>query len=79
MNCGQETSAADIPIGASIVAVADTYDAMTSDGPCRRALSGEEACAEIEKNSGTQFHPQVASAFLYICRQDDKFGGSMMR
>lgn len=79
MNCGQETGEALVPIGARIVAVADTYDAMTSNRPYRSALSGEEACAEIEKNSGTQFHPDVASAFLYVCRQDGKFGGSMMR
>jgi len=70
---------ANIPIGARIVAVADTYDAITTNRPYRSALSGEQACAEIEKNSGTQFHPQVASAFLYICHNDGKFGGSMMR
>ena len=79
MNSGQEINAAQIPLGASIVAVADTYDAMISDRPYRRALSGEEACAEIEKNIGSQFHPQVAHAFLYICRQDSTFMGSMLR
>jgi len=78
-NSVRDTNAADIPIGARIVAVADTYDAITTNRPYRSALSGEEACAEIEKNSGTQFHPQVASAFLYICHNDSKFGGSMMR
>ena len=76
---GQETGMAQIPVGARIVAVADSYDAMTSNRPYRSALSGEEACAEIEKHSGTQFHPQVAGAFLYVCRQDGRFGGSMMR
>lgn len=74
-----DMDAAGIPIGARIVAVADTYDAMTSNRPYRRAVSGEEACAEIERNGGTQFHPQVVSAFLYVCREDNRCGGSMMR
>jgi HD-GYP domain-containing protein (c-di-GMP phosphodiesterase class II) len=78
-NHGQKISETHIPIGAMIVAVADTYDAMTTNRPYRSALSGEQACAEIEKNSGTQFHPQVASAFLYVCREDNRCGGSMMR
>ena len=76
---GQEVGKSNIPLGASVVAVADSYDAMTSDRPYRRALSGEAACAEIEKNSGTQFDPQVAGAFLYVCREDNRCGGSMMR
>lgn len=79
LNCGPEIDAAAIPIGARIVSVADTYDAMTTNRPYRSALSGEQACEEIKKNSGTQFHPQVAGAFLYICQSDGKFGGSMMR
>jgi putative two-component system response regulator len=78
-NFEKDTNAANIPIGARIVAVADAYDAMTTNRPYRSALSGEQACVEIEKKSGTQFHPQVASAFLYICHNDSKFGGSMMR
>jgi polar amino acid transport system substrate-binding protein len=78
-NQGQKITEAHIPVGARIVAVADTYDAMTTNRPYRSALSGEQACAEIEKNSGTQFHPQVASAFLYVCREDNRCGGSMMR
>ena len=78
-NHGQEIAEAGIPLGARIVAVADSYDAMTTNRPYRSALSGEEACAEIEKNSGTQFHPKVAGAFLYICREDNRCGGSMMR
>jgi len=78
-NSTSDMDAAGIPVGARIVAVADTYDAMTTNRPYRSALSGEQACAEIEKNSGTQFHPQVASAFLYVCREDNRCGGSMMR
>lgn len=76
---GGEAEGVHIPLGARIVAVADAYDAMTSNRPFRSALSGEQACEEIENNSGTQFDPEVARAFLYLCRQDDKLGGSMMR
>jgi HD-GYP domain-containing protein (c-di-GMP phosphodiesterase class II) len=53
-----------IPLGARIIAVADSFDAMTSDRPYRRALSFEAAVAEIQRNSGTQFDPKVVEAFL---------------
>ena len=54
----------DIPLGARIFAVADTFDAMTSDRPYRRALPWEAAHEEIVKHSGAQFDPQVVEAFL---------------
>ena len=53
-----------IPLGARILAVADTYDAMTSKRPYREAMSDETACAEIERGKHTQFDPEVADAFL---------------
>ncbi len=53
----------DIPIIARIIAVADTYDAMTSDRAYRRALPHEVAVAEIERCSATQFDPEVAASF----------------
>ncbi len=53
----------EIPIIARIIAVADTYDAMTSDRSYRRALPHEVAIAEIERCSATQFDPEVASRF----------------
>ena len=46
-----------------IIGVADTYDAMTTDRPYRKALSVEAAASEIEAHSGTQFCPEVAAAF----------------
>jgi HD-GYP domain-containing protein (c-di-GMP phosphodiesterase class II)/pSer/pThr/pTyr-binding forkhead associated (FHA) protein len=55
-----------IPHLARIVAVADTYDAMTSDRPYRKGLPAETAFAEIEKQAGKQFDPQCAEAFLAI-------------
>lgn len=58
----------EIPIEACIIAIADSYDAMTYDRPYRAALTREEALEEIEKNSGTQFHPTLAQKFLHIMR-----------
>ncbi|HEY5584770.1 MAG TPA: HD domain-containing phosphohydrolase [Ruminiclostridium sp.] len=55
-----------IPIGASIIAIADTYDAMTSDRPYRRALSHESAVGELKKHSGTQLKKEVVEAFLRL-------------
>jgi putative nucleotidyltransferase with HDIG domain len=51
---------------ARIVAVADAFDAMTSDRPYRAGMSPEAAFAEVEKNSGLQFEPRLAAAFLAI-------------
>jgi putative nucleotidyltransferase with HDIG domain len=54
----------EIPLGARIFVVADTFDAMTSDRPYRAALSCEAARDEIIRCSGTQFDPQCVQAFL---------------
>lgn len=62
----QEMKGTEIPFGARILAVADTYDAMTSNRPYRAALSSDIAVAEIEKCSGTQFDPQIVKAFLSL-------------
>ena len=56
----------EIPLGARIFAVADSFDAMTSDRPYRRGRQLDEALAEIEHCSGTQFDPQVVRAFLSV-------------
>lgn len=48
-----------IPIGARILSVCDSFDAMTSNRPYRKNLSSEAACEELEKGSGTQFDPKV--------------------
>ena len=53
----------DVPLIARIIAVADTYDAMTSDRAYRRALPHEVAVTEIERCSGSQFDPEVSDAF----------------
>jgi putative two-component system response regulator len=54
----------NIPLGARILAIADAYDAMTSNRPYRPALSTEEAWQEIRRCTSTQFDPVVASAFF---------------
>ena len=55
-----------IPLGARIFAVADSFDAMTSDRPYRRAMSVEDARAEVARCRGTQFDPDVADAFARV-------------
>ncbi len=56
----------DIPLGARIIAVADAFDAMTSDRPYRPALSHEQAVIELIENAGTQFDPEVVDALLHV-------------
>jgi putative nucleotidyltransferase with HDIG domain len=56
----------EIPLGARIFAVVDTFDAMTSDRPYRAALTIQDARDEIQRFSGRQFDPRVAEAFLAI-------------
>lgn len=54
---------AEIPLAPRIIAVADTYDAMTTSRPYRRGLEAESAAAEIRGAAGTQFCPRVVAAF----------------
>jgi len=56
----------EIPLGARIFAIADTLDAMTSDRSYRRALPFSVARAEIERESGRQFDPEIVKIFLSI-------------
>jgi putative nucleotidyltransferase with HDIG domain len=59
----------EIPLGARVFAVADAYDAMTSDRPYRPALSHSQAIEEIERNAGSQFDPRVVAAVLQWARE----------
>jgi putative two-component system response regulator len=54
----------EINIYARIIAIPDTFDAMTSDRPYRKALSVEEALFEIERVRGTQFDPEIVDIFI---------------
>jgi putative nucleotidyltransferase with HDIG domain len=56
-------AADEIPLEAAIVGLADSWDAMTTDRPYHRALTPQEALAEIRGGRGTQFSPVVVDAF----------------
>lgn len=58
-----------IPLIAAIISVADTFDAMTTDRPYRRALSKDEAIEECKKVSGKQLDPKVTSALIDLYRE----------
>lgn len=60
----------DIPYLARIVAVADTFDAMTSKRSYRQALDFDYTMNEIERCTGTQFDPEIADVFLDILRNE---------
>jgi HD-GYP domain-containing protein (c-di-GMP phosphodiesterase class II) len=63
----------EIPIGARIFAIADAFDAMTSDRPYRRALPVEEAVGRIEAGAGSQFDPTCVEVFSDLVAEDDGF------
>lgn len=56
----------EIPLSARIIALADTYDAMTSTRSYRKALEHEVAMEEIKRCSGTQFDPNLAELFIKL-------------
>ncbi len=60
----------EIPLYARILAVADAYEAMTSERPYRGALTPIEALTELERCSGTQFDPNIVQAFVRILKRD---------
>ena len=64
----QGLRAGQIPLGARIIAIADAFDAMTSDRTYRKAVSVSAACGDIEKNIGTQFDPAVAREAFPVLR-----------
>jgi len=55
-----------IPLIAAIISVADTFDAMTTDRPYRRAFSKKEAIVEIQQVSGKQLNPQIVNALVQL-------------
>ena len=56
----------DIPIGARVIAIADVFQALTSDRPYRKAYSEEKAVKIIKEGSGTQFDPKIVKAFFEV-------------
>ena len=59
-----------IPLGARLFAVADVYDALTSDRPYHAAMTYEQAAAEIRDGDGSHLDPAVVAAFLAVPRAD---------
>jgi ribonuclease P protein subunit RPR2 len=65
----RELAGEDIPLPARIFAVVDAFDAMTNERPYRRALSVEDALAEINAGASTQFDPDIVRAFTALVTQ----------
>jgi diguanylate cyclase (GGDEF)-like protein/PAS domain S-box-containing protein len=63
----------EIPMGARIIALADVFQALTSDRPYRKALPPKKIIAEIKKGAGTQFDPKIVDAFVKILKKDKIF------
>ena len=59
----------EIPAEASVVGLADAWDAMITDRPYRGALTVEQAAAEVRSGRGTQFSPDVVDAFFAAFRR----------
>ncbi len=57
---------AEIPLGSRIVAIADAYEAMISERPYKRAMSHEEAIAELRRHRGIQFDPELVDVFVSL-------------
>ena len=60
-----------IPLSGRIIAVADAFDAMTSDRPYRRRLDQKQAIGELKKNSGAQFDPEIVQLFTRLWERGD--------
>lgn len=59
----------EIPVGARILAVADAFEAMTSDRPYREALSRGAAIKELVEGAGSQFDPKVVETFVRLLKK----------
>jgi putative nucleotidyltransferase with HDIG domain len=60
----------DIPLGARIIGVVDSYSAMRDERPYKKAFNHEEAIEELKRNSGILFDPEVVTIFLYVLNND---------
>ncbi|MFP4498014.1 MAG: HD-GYP domain-containing protein [Vulcanimicrobiota bacterium] len=61
----------EIPLVSRILAVADTYDAITSDRPYRKRLPEEEARVRIQEASGTQLDPKIVDIFIEMSKEKE--------
>jgi putative nucleotidyltransferase with HDIG domain len=71
-------SGEQIPVGSRIVALADAFDAMTSQRPYRDSLPASDAQHEIERNLGTQFDPRMGRVFLDMIDSGEIFPGDQL-
>ncbi|MFQ5945694.1 MAG: HD-GYP domain-containing protein [Anaerolineae bacterium] len=62
----------EIPLVARILSVADSFGAMTTDRPYRKAMGSDEAFQELQRSSGSQFDPRVVDAFLKVMKNTDE-------
>lgn len=69
----------EIPMECRILAIADAYDAMTSDRPYRKALSHDQAVAELRRCSKTQFDPLLVHSFIQIIERDSNIPSAAYR
>jgi diguanylate cyclase (GGDEF)-like protein/putative nucleotidyltransferase with HDIG domain len=60
----------EIPISGRIIAVADLFDALTSDRPYRKAMETEEALQVVRSSAGTQLDPRLVDLFCDLCRDN---------
>jgi len=61
-------SGTEIPVECRILSIVDAYDAMTNDRPYCQAKGEEEALAEVQRCSGTQFDPELVDIFISILK-----------
>ena len=64
-------SGEDIPVAGRCLAIADSFDAMTSDRPYHKGVSLDVAVEQLEKNAGTQFDPVLARLFVSLIRRGE--------
>lgn len=60
----------EIPMGARIIGVVDSYSAMRDERPYKKPVSHEDAIQELKRNAGILFDPQVVNAFLYVLNNE---------
>ena len=73
-----QISSNEIPIESRIISVSDAFDAMVSDRSYRKALTLEEARAELNQGKGSQFDPIIVNAFLEILKGEDNIVSEIM-
>jgi len=61
----------ELPLFAKILCIADSYDAMTTTRPYRRALTKEEAILELKKNAGKQFDSKICEIFIKSLQENE--------